>query len=101
MSDDASLSFDQARSDEQQLVFDILDEAARWLDRRNISEWPAQFSDMSDWRSERIAAHIEADHTWLVRTDGEAIAPITRASGTRRIVLARARIRRLFFLIWL
>ena len=56
---------------------------------------------MSDWRSERIAAHIEADHTWLVRTDGEAIAPITRASGTRRIVLARARIRRLFFLIWL
>jgi len=77
MSDDASLSFDLARPDEQQLVFDILDEAANWLDRRNISQWPAQFSGVRDWRSERIAGHIEAGHTWLVRTNGEAIATFT------------------------
>jgi GNAT superfamily N-acetyltransferase len=77
MSDDASLSFDLARLDEQQLVFDILDEAASWLDRRNISQWPAQFSGVRDWRSDRIAGHVEAGHTWLVRKEGEAIATFT------------------------
>jgi ribosomal protein S18 acetylase RimI-like enzyme len=77
MSEDVSLSFELARPNELQVVFDILDEAASWLDRRNISQWPARFSGVQDWRSERIAGHIEAGHTWLVRTNGEAIATFT------------------------
>jgi GNAT superfamily N-acetyltransferase len=75
------LSIDQAMPDEFPLVLELLDEAARWLSERGITQWPAQFSGAEDWRIERIRAYIDNGHTWLVRTQDTAIATFTLSAA--------------------
>jgi ribosomal protein S18 acetylase RimI-like enzyme len=71
------LSVDQATPDELPLVLELLDEAARWLRERSITQWPARFTGAEDWRIERIRAYIDNGHTWIVRIHDTAIATFT------------------------
>lgn len=58
-------------------VLAVLDDAAGWLHRRGIQQWPASFSDLSGWRAERIAAYIAAGDIWLASDERGALATIT------------------------
>jgi GNAT superfamily N-acetyltransferase len=77
MSDADSLTFDQAQPDELAAVLGVLDDAAAWLGREHITQWPAQFSGVKDWRSERIEGYVAAGQTWLVRDHGTPVATFT------------------------
>jgi len=73
----ALLSIDQAAPDEFPLVLELLDDAARWLRQRGITQWPERFGGAEDWRIERIRAYIDNGHTWLIRTSATAVATFT------------------------
>jgi GNAT superfamily N-acetyltransferase len=75
------LSVDQALPDEFPLVLELLDDAARWLRQRGITQWPARFSDAEGWRIERIRAYTDNGHTWLVRVNTTAVATFTLSSA--------------------
>lgn len=77
MSDTNGLTFDQAQPDELATVLGILDDAAAWLGRQHIKQWPPQFSGVKDWRSERIEGYVAAGQTWLVRNHGTPVATFT------------------------
>lgn len=68
------LTFNQATPDELPEVLETLNDAARWLSRRNIHQWPAEFGNAGDWRTVRIAKYIQSGQTWIVRFGGEPVA---------------------------
>lgn len=73
------LTFTQATPDQLDTVLDILDEAASWLRQNGIEQWPARFTGPDDWRTARIASYLDTGQTWLVTTEGTAIAVFTLA----------------------
>jgi GNAT superfamily N-acetyltransferase len=75
------LSIDQASSGELPKVLELLDDAAQWLIRRGITQWPARFTGADDWRINRIRDYIDNGHTWLVRSDHTPVATFTLSSA--------------------
>jgi GNAT superfamily N-acetyltransferase len=75
------LSVDQASPDELPTVLELLDDAAQWLRKQGITQWPARFTGAEDWRIDRIHAYIENGHTWLVRTNATPVATFTLSSA--------------------
>lgn len=75
------LSVDQATPNELPLVLELLDDAARWLRERGITQWPARFTDAEDWRIARIRAYIDNGHTWMVRIHDTAVATFALSSA--------------------
>lgn len=71
------VTFRPARPADLPIVLELLDEAAAWLQAQGIRQWPQRFSDVSDWRSSRIADYVESGKTWLVYDDATAIATFT------------------------
>jgi len=59
-----------ARPDEIDVVLDVLDEAAAWLQTRGIEQWPARFE--RDW----VMPAIERGETWLAEIDGQIVASL-------------------------
>lgn len=61
-----------ARPEENGLVLALLNDAAAWLIERGIEQWqPGQ------WRSERIAASISREETYLMWSDRAAVATVS------------------------
>ena len=54
-----------ARSDEIEVVLDVLADAAAWLRERGIDQWPERFD--RDW----VMPAIERGETWLAESDGD------------------------------
>jgi hypothetical protein len=52
-------------------VLDVLDEAAAWLRRRGVTQWPERFE--SSW----IEGAIERGETWLARLGATAMGTLT------------------------
>lgn len=71
------IEIDQAGADQWGEVLGVLDEAAAWLQKAGITQWPARFSGRDDWREERLRSYLVAGETWLVRGAGKAIATFT------------------------
>src|SRR3954471_22912609 len=67
----------RALPDELDDVLSVLDEAAAWLQRSGVSQWPARFSGGGDWREERLRGYVLTGETWLVRAAGKPIATFT------------------------
>lgn len=61
----------RATEQDQSLVLDILDEAAAWLRRRGIHQWPASF------RPSVVLPAIEAGETFLACRRDEIVATVT------------------------
>lgn len=65
------VTFRVATSGETADVLAVLDEAAAWLQSRDISQWPSRFE--ADWVTDAIAR----GETWLVRAGGRVTATLT------------------------
>lgn len=65
------ITIQQATPEDGDTVFAVLDEAADWLRRNGIVQWPERFSGVDDWRSVRIQSHIKAGQVWMVRIHSE------------------------------
>lgn len=75
------LTIAQAEPTQLETVLSLLDEAAAWLQRQGIAQWPATFSGEENWRTPRIRAYLEAGQTWLVEAGDEAVAVFTLAGA--------------------
>jgi GNAT superfamily N-acetyltransferase len=64
-----------ARAGEEDVVLDLLAEAAAWLDGRGITQWPARFPASS------VLAQIAAGEALLVTTANHAIATLAVNEG--------------------
>lgn len=63
-------------------VLAILDDAAEWLKRQGIDQWPTSFSRDATWRTDRIKAYVRQGCTYLVREPGgNAVATFTLSPG--------------------
>jgi GNAT superfamily N-acetyltransferase len=67
----AEIRFRIARPDQAAEVLSVLDEAAAWLQRRGIAQWPARFEP--SW----VEDAIRRGETWLVESDGAVAATVT------------------------
>lgn len=83
MIDDQDISIEVAVPGELQAVLSLLDDAAAWLRKRGIDQWPASFSGDATWRTERIRSYIEHGQTYLARdkSSGRAIGTFTLSSA--------------------
>jgi GNAT superfamily N-acetyltransferase len=71
-----------AKPNELPSVLGVLDDAATWLRKRGIDQWPKSFSMDSTWRIDRIRSYVEHGCTYLVRDpSGEVIATFTLSRG--------------------
>jgi Acetyltransferase (GNAT) family len=59
-----------ARPDEIEVVLDVLADAAAWLRRRAIDQWPDRFE--RDW----VMPAIERGETWLAERDGAVVGTL-------------------------
>jgi GNAT superfamily N-acetyltransferase len=60
----------RARPDETEVVLDVLANAAAWLRRRGIAQWPERFP--TDW----VMPAIEAGETWLAELDAQIVGSL-------------------------
>ncbi len=68
------ITLQQAQPEELNLVMDILEDAARWLDSRGIKQWPFPLPE-SEWRA--MARHISTGEVYLARRpDGRAVGTL-------------------------
>jgi GNAT superfamily N-acetyltransferase len=78
----SDLSIRRATLDELPIVLDILDDAAAWLRKQGIDQWPGSFSGDDTWRIDRIRSYIENGCTYLVENEaGEASATFSLTRG--------------------
>ncbi|EEP71784.1 acetyltransferase [Micromonospora sp. ATCC 39149] len=78
----SDLHVEPAHEEELSIVLSILDDAAEWLHRQGIDQWPASFSRDATWRTDRIRAYIRQGCTYLVREPGgTAVATFTLTPG--------------------
>jgi GNAT superfamily N-acetyltransferase len=59
-----------ARPDEVDVVLDVLADAASWLRKRGVEQWPERFDP--DW----VMPAIERGETWLAELDGEVVGTL-------------------------
>jgi ribosomal protein S18 acetylase RimI-like enzyme len=59
-----------ARPDEVDVVLDVLADAASWLRKRGVEQWPERFDP--DW----VMPAIEREETWLAELDGEVVGTL-------------------------
>jgi GNAT superfamily N-acetyltransferase len=59
-----------ARSDEIDVVLELLAESAAWLQARGIDQWPARFE--RDW----VLPAIDRSETWLAERDGNVVGSL-------------------------
>jgi GNAT superfamily N-acetyltransferase len=71
MRNNAEIRFRVARPDQAAEVLSVLDEAAAWLQERDIDQWPARFEP--SW----VEDAIRRGETWLVEADGSVEATVT------------------------
>lgn len=71
------LNIAPAGLDDLSTVLGVLDEAAAWLRKQGIEQWPARFSGAEDWRETRIRSYVDAGQTWLVRDGDQVLATFT------------------------
>ncbi|GAA2407788.1 GNAT family N-acetyltransferase [Nonomuraea africana] len=67
----AAVTFHRASAADAAEVLDVLDEAAAWLRRRGITQWPERFE--SSW----IEGAIERGETWLARVGTATAGTLT------------------------
>jgi ribosomal protein S18 acetylase RimI-like enzyme len=60
----------RARPDEIEVVLDVLADAASWLRKRGVEQWPARFE--RDW----VQPAIERGETWLAERYGEVVGSL-------------------------
>jgi GNAT superfamily N-acetyltransferase len=60
----------QARPDEVDVVLDVLANAAAWLRRRGVPQWPDRFE--RDW----VMPAIERGETWLAELDAQIVGSL-------------------------
>ena len=58
---------------DQELVVDILNDAARRLAERGLDQWPAEF-EPGDWRLQRLDYHLDRGSVYLALVDGTTVA---------------------------
>jgi GNAT superfamily N-acetyltransferase len=59
-----------ARPDEVDVVLDVLADAASWLRKRGVEQWPERFDP--DW----VMPAIERGETWLAELDDEVLGTL-------------------------
>jgi GNAT superfamily N-acetyltransferase len=59
-----------ARPDEVDVVLDVLADAASWLRKRGVEQWPERFE--RDW----VLPAIERSETWLAEHDGDIVGSL-------------------------
>jgi GNAT superfamily N-acetyltransferase len=60
----------RARPDEIDVVLAVLTQAAGWLRRRGVEQWPDRFA--VDW----VMPAVERGETWLADVDGETVGTV-------------------------